>query len=148
MKWGQPQTHSLFLLSTSRCSWARSLLHSFQAKSFAELVGNREATRRTIHMHVAHFLPSLMSTWTWPSPATRQLFAIQVPGTAPFAQLAADCRLINSICQHSSQSISHLQYCTKGKKIMLNILFMEEKIAAENCHIVWSIFIFIPEPWK
>ena len=29
---------------------------------------------------------------------------------------------------------------------MLNILFTGEKIAAENCHIVWSIFNFIPSP--
>lgn len=36
----------------------------------------------------------------------------------------------------------------RGGKIMLNILFMEEKIAAENCHIVWSIFNFIWEPCK
>jgi hypothetical protein len=36
----------------------------------------------------------------------------------------------------------------KEKKIMLNILFMEEKIAAENCHIVCSIFNFICESCK
>ena len=76
------------------------------------------------------------------------MLTVRVPGKAPCAQLVGDCRLLNSISQHSNQIISHLQYCTKEKKIMLNILFTGEKIAAENCHIVWSIFNFIPQPWK
>jgi hypothetical protein len=67
-------------------------------------------------------------------------------GTSPFA---GESRLLGSSSQHSNQIISHLQGCTKReKKIMLNILLMEEKIAAENCHIVWSIFNFICEPCK
>ena len=61
---------------------------------------------------------------------------------------AGDSRLLGSISQRSNQIISHLQDCTKREKIMLNILLTEEKIAAENCHIVWSIFNFICEPCK
>lgn len=43
-----------------------------------------------------------------------------------------------------------LAVLNKEKKIIImpNILFMEEKIAVEYCHIVWSIFNFIPESWK
>ena len=44
------------------------------------------------------------------------MLTVRVPGKAPCAQLVGDCRLLNSISQHSNQIISHLQYCTKEKK--------------------------------
>ena len=98
------------------CGRARLLLNSFQAKTFIQLPGQREASGRTIHMHVAHLLSGLISTWMGPELTPRQHAHGQGPRESSLWQLVGDCRLLNSISQHSNQIISHLQYCTKEKK--------------------------------
>lgn len=79
-------------------------------------------------------------------------FILQVPRCPPReSSLCTACGRLQAYKQHKPAFQSDyfsLAVLHKEKKIMLNILFVEEKIAGENCHIVWSIFNFIPEPCK
>lgn len=143
-----PAWDTLTLLPSPLPDEGQATPEGFQAKGITRLPERREATGRTIHMHVARFLPSLIRTGMWPEPTPCQ--HSYLPSPRPGSLCTACCRLRAHKqhkpafrAEHSSLAVLH-----KEKKIMLNILFMEEKIAAQNCHIVWSIFIFIPEPWK
>lgn len=100
-------------------------------------------------MHVAHLLSGLISTWMGPELTPRQHAHGQGPRES---SLCTACGRLQASKQHKpafkSDYFSLAVLHKREKKIMLNILFTGEKIAAENCHIVWSIFNFIPQPWK
>ena len=100
-------------------------------------------------MHVAHLLSGLISTWMGLELTPCQHAHGQGPRES---SLCTACGRLQASKQHKpafqSDYFSLAVLHKREKKIMLNILFMGEKIAAENCHIVWSIFNFIPQPWK